>query len=101
MTVNRSCDTGTSMATPGAAGTALLVRQYFIDPAGKFWRAVCNTGYRSCKSFTPSGPLIKAIFTHSGKKMSLFDGGGARLHPRIWPIKSISSSSIERMVNIL
>lgn len=65
------------MATPGAAGIALLVRQYFIDSASKFWRAICNINYRSCKSFIPSGPLIKAIFTHSGKKMSLFDGGGS------------------------
>jgi len=68
--------TGTSMATPGAAGTALLLRQYFIDPNSKFWRAVCNRNYRSCKSFTPSGPLIKALLLNSGSRMQLFAGGG-------------------------
>lgn len=65
------------MATPAAAGIALLVRQYFMDPNSKFWTAVCNRSYRSCKSFSPSGPLVKAILVHSGRKMKLFDGGGS------------------------
>lgn len=64
------------MATPGAAGNGILIRQYFMDPNRKFWRAVCNTAYRSCKSFIPSGPLIKAIGIHSGTRMTKFDGGG-------------------------
>lgn len=68
--------TGTSMATPGAAGNGLLIRQYFIDPNGKFWRAICNTNYRSCKSFNPSGVLVKAIAIHSGSRMTKFNGGG-------------------------
>ncbi len=66
--------TGTSMASPGAAGTALLVRQYFQDPGSKFWRVVCNKNYLFCKSFTPSGVLIKATLLHSGSKMTQFNG---------------------------
>ena len=68
---------GTSMATPGAASSALLVRQYFIDTNQTFWRAKCKTSYRSCKSFSPSGMLTKAILLHSGRPMSLFDCGAA------------------------
>jgi hypothetical protein len=67
---------GTSMATPSAAGVALLVRQYFMDNSNRFWTAVCNHNYRSCHSFIPSGPLLKAILVHGGRKMKLFDGGG-------------------------
>lgn len=65
------------MATPSAAGIALLVRQYFIDPDSKFWRAVCNHSYRSCTSIVPSGVLVKAILLHSGEPMTLFNGGGS------------------------
>ncbi len=67
--------TGTSMASPAAAGNALLVRQYFQDPNKKFWTAVCNSGYPFCRSFTPSGALVKAILVHSGVGMTLFNGG--------------------------
>jgi hypothetical protein len=66
------------MAAPGAAGYGMLIRQYFQDPQGKFWRAVCNSAYRSCKGFVPSGTLVKAIAIHSGSKMSKFDGGGSQ-----------------------
>ena len=66
--------TGTSMATPSAAGAALLVRQYFTDSTGVFWKKVCNKSYTFCKSFTASGVLIKAVLLHSGTPMKLFDG---------------------------
>lgn len=66
--------TGTSMASPAAAGTALLVRQYFQDTTGKFWRVVCNKNYLFCKGFTPSGVLMKAVLLHSGSKMTQFNG---------------------------
>ncbi|GLI67662.1 hypothetical protein VaNZ11_011914 [Volvox africanus] len=46
---------GTSMATPVVAGSALLVRQYFMD--GFYPDGVQNPG----KGFQPSGPLIKAV----------------------------------------
>jgi len=47
------------MATPGAAGVALLARQYFQDTGGKFWKLVCNKSYQFCKGFNPSGVLLK------------------------------------------
>lgn len=58
---------GTSMATPLVAGVALLMRQYFMDPA--FWAANCNPLYRNCRegSFTPSGYLLKSLIVHSGQ----------------------------------
>ncbi|GIL57145.1 hypothetical protein Vafri_12444 [Volvox africanus] len=46
---------GTSMATPVVAGSALLVRQYFVD--GFYPDGVRNP----TKGFQPSGPLIKAV----------------------------------------
>ena len=57
---------GTSMAAPVAAGTALLLRQYFMDPT--FWSAACNKAYQFCKdgAFTPSGYFLKAVMMHSG-----------------------------------
>lgn len=36
---------GTSMATPVTAGTALLVRQYFMN--AEYWAAVCNKDHLS------------------------------------------------------
>jgi len=57
---------GTSMAAPVAAGTALLLRQYFMDSS--FWAAACNKAYQFCKdgAFTPSGYFLKAVMLHSG-----------------------------------
>ena len=64
------------MSTPVAAGNAVLVRQYFMDP--KFWKAFCNPSYRLCQlgSFSPKGSLIKALLLHSGDQMSLYNGVG-------------------------
>jgi hypothetical protein len=66
------------MATPAAAGIALLIRQYFIDSQQRlFWLAVCRNTYSWCKSFTPSGVLVKAILLHSGTAMALYNAGGS------------------------
>ena len=55
---------GTSMASPGAAGTAALVRQYYMDgwyPSGSATPA---------DAFTPSAALIKATLINSGHDMT-------------------------------
>lgn len=61
--------TGTSMAAPGAAGIAILIRQYFVDNEGVYWSAVCNLNYAFCSGFEPSGVLVKAVLLHSGSAM--------------------------------
>ncbi len=66
------------MASPSAAGAAALVRQYFTDNDGKFWTKKCRKIYQSCKKFTPSGVLVKAILLNSGTAMTLFNGGGSQ-----------------------
>lgn len=61
------------MASPGAAGVAALIRQYFTD--SRFWSRLCEPGDPSCRSFTPSGVLIKTIIIHSGQRMNNYNGG--------------------------
>ena len=71
-----SCGTieksGTSMASPVAAGTAALIRQYFIDQSFSFWTKHCNSAYAFCRPFTPSGVLVKATLLHSGTAMQQY-----------------------------
>lgn len=69
---------GTSMASPSAAGQALLVRQYFLDNDGSYWTARCNRNYRSCHTLDPSGPLVKAVLINSAGPMALFHGGDSK-----------------------
>lgn len=66
------------MACPGAAGIALLIRQYFMDTSDRFWKGHCNTIDWFCGSITPSGFLIKAIILHAGQGMSRHDGSACR-----------------------
>ena len=55
---------GTSMATPITAGTAALVRQYFVEG---FYQG----GYRNLSAgINPSGALMKAVFINSGIALS-------------------------------
>jgi len=60
---NSGCGTtslsGTSMATPGVSGTAILVRDYF---ASGFYPSGART---AIDSFTPSGSLLKAMIVNS------------------------------------
>ncbi|MEM9557910.1 MAG: S8 family serine peptidase [Acidobacteriota bacterium] len=61
-TTNNS--SGTSMATPGAAGFGALVRQYFMDgyyPTGT---------EQAADAFTPSAALVKATLINSGTQMA-------------------------------
>lgn len=63
---------GTSMATPVTAGTAILIRQYFQDE--KFWARMCNPRYQMCKNgpFTPTGYCLKALIMHAGEAVSRY-----------------------------
>lgn len=60
------------MATPVTAGTALLVRQFFMDPL--MWGAACGTLNEFClrKAFEPSGFLLKALLIHSGSAVARY-----------------------------
>jgi len=62
---------GTSMATPAAAASCALIRQYFRDR--KFWASSCRKAYHNCAPFTPSGVLIKAILLHSATPVKQFN----------------------------
>lgn len=72
---------GTSMATPIAAGAALLIRQYMENSS--FYGSFCNQNYRSCpivvvspnpyQSNFISGALLKAMITHSAQNMNKYE----------------------------
>ena len=55
---------GTSMATPGAAGLAALVRQYFADGSYPTGAEVPANG------FAPSAALVRAALVNSGQSMT-------------------------------
>ena len=55
---------GTSMASPAVAGTAALVRQYYVD--GYYPSGTANP----TDAFTPSGALIKATLLNSAVDMT-------------------------------
>lgn len=79
---------GTSMATPLIAGSALLIRQYFMDQM--FWASICgkmkvNKDQIWCKSFEPTGYLLKALILHGGKAVS------SRLQPDLSTLSSLQS----------
>eukprot|EP00602_Paraphysomonas_sp_CaronLab_P006942 CAMPEP_0185025224 /NCGR_PEP_ID=MMETSP1103-20130426/8265_1 /TAXON_ID=36769 /ORGANISM="Paraphysomonas bandaiensis, Strain Caron Lab Isolate" /LENGTH=1079 /DNA_ID=CAMNT_0027558375 /DNA_START=206 /DNA_END=3445 /DNA_ORIENTATION=- len=63
---------GTSMATPMAAGAAILIRQYFENTS--YWASFCDPSYRSCPAVVDgegiSGALLKAAMIHSGEGMT-------------------------------
>jgi hypothetical protein len=88
-TQNQSCNvdvkSGTSMATPTGAASAVLIRQYFENAT--FWPLVCNRSYRSCPTVSKfssgliSGELLKAAVIHSGEPMVGSSSGGKSLLP--------------------
>jgi len=61
---------GTSMAAPGVAGTALLARQYFTDG---FYPSGVAAGE---DAFTPSAALLKATLLNSARDVTGISFGG-------------------------
>jgi hypothetical protein len=61
-------NTGTSMACPAVAGTAALVRQYFVD--GYYPSGVATVD----DAFAPSGALIKSVLINSAVDMTGIGG---------------------------
>lgn len=86
---SRSCGIhdmfGTSMATPTVAGGALLIREYFSN---NMWKNLCRSSYAYCRSFTPTGYLLKAVIIHSGQAVSSYS------HPMFDHKTSLSSYSL-------
>jgi hypothetical protein len=76
---------GTSMATPVTAGTAILVRQFFMDP--NFWSKLCRAENKFCieGAFAPSGFLLKALFLHSGRSVSRYSDPVYDAEPTAFP----------------
>jgi Subtilase family len=67
-TATNNCNTkstsGTSMATPGAAGLTALIRQYYMD--GWYPSGLAN----ALDGFTPSAALLRATLVNSGQNMT-------------------------------
>lgn len=59
---------GTSMATPVVSGGALVLLDYFKNS----WSGICTSGYSYCKSFEPSGYLLKALIIHSAQAVDSY-----------------------------
>lgn len=73
---------GTSMATPIAAGASILIRHYMENRS--FYGTYCNEQYRSCPIVVPSasdpsegtfisGALLKALITSSAQNMHKYE----------------------------
>eukprot|EP00602_Paraphysomonas_sp_CaronLab_P003300 CAMPEP_0185020344 /NCGR_PEP_ID=MMETSP1103-20130426/2933_1 /TAXON_ID=36769 /ORGANISM="Paraphysomonas bandaiensis, Strain Caron Lab Isolate" /LENGTH=880 /DNA_ID=CAMNT_0027551175 /DNA_START=787 /DNA_END=3429 /DNA_ORIENTATION=+ len=74
---NVQLSSGTSMATPIVAASAIIVKQYLEHTS--YWGSLCNTTYRSCPHVASkgkdgkrhaSGTLLKAILVHSATDMN-------------------------------
>lgn len=95
----RSCGTtaksGTSMASPAAAGAAALIMQYFRD-SGQ-WAKNCNSLYWFCRPFSPSGLLVKVVLIHSGAQMAKKHGISADLDQFLGaPPDNVQNSAFKR-----
>lgn len=78
---NVQLSSGTSMATPLAAGAAVLVHEYMEK--GAHWAQYCDKSYTSCPVVNPnkannylSGALVKGFLVHSGQPMAAHQSSG-------------------------
>jgi len=75
------------MASPGAAGSAALIMEYFAN--SKYWATYCNKAYNFCKSFLPSGVLVKTLLLHSGSQMRMYNYGSEENNIDLGPTPDI------------
>ena len=79
---NVQISSGTSMATPIAAGSAILIRHYLENAS--FWAQYCNASYRSCPVVVPSesdpdtsdfvsAALLRAVLIGSAQPMEMYE----------------------------
>lgn len=84
---NVEISSGTSMATPIAAGAAILIRHYLENSS--YWGTFCNTQYKSCPNIVPftastnfiSSSLLRAVIIHSGEPMNLYESTSSNMIP--------------------
>ena len=65
---------GTSMSSPGLAGCAALLREYFVT--GMYTPVGTGTGFQGPAPFTPSAAMLKASIINSAEPMTGTNTGG-------------------------
>jgi subtilisin family serine protease len=87
---NVQISSGTSMATPIAAGSAILIRHYLENSS--FWGQFCNSTYRSCPVVVPSAEdpntsdfisaaLLRAMLVGSAQPMTKYESNDQCMIP--------------------
>lgn len=76
---------GTSMSNPLTAGTAVLVRQYYVDGWHANHSDVTNASPVPAHGFNPSSALVKATLINGAWDMAPGQYGGAAPQPEIPP----------------
>ena len=76
---------GTSMANPLTAGTAVLVRQYYVDGWHANGSDVTNASAIPEQGFNPSSALVKATLVNGAWDMAPGQYGGSTPQPEIPP----------------
>jgi serine protease AprX len=70
---------GTSMAAPNVAGSAALIRQYFMDT--RFWASNCKSHYPMCRNFEPLASTVKGVLINSAFPVTYMFGVGTLVGP--------------------
>lgn len=76
---------GTSMSNPLTAGTAVLVRQYYVDGWHPNHSDVTNAAPVPAEGFNPSSALVKATLVNGAWDMAPGQYGGAAPQPELPP----------------